>query len=406
MTGAPSGPMPTHTPESAAAEQWDVVVVGGGPAGCTAAWHLASGGRKVLLLERAGYPREKVCGDGLIADTLRSLREMGLQDALQQLAHPVPAVQVYSPSRVHFKLPGEFLTIRRSRFDGFLANAAIARGAALLAAEAAAVSGDANGATVRLRHGGQPLRARLVLLATGADLSLVSDRLPRTAHRPAAVAVRTYIRSSAEFPDMLVSFDRSILPGYAWIFPMGDGEYNVGCGVFYHRRKQPEVNLRTMLDRFWNEFPPARVLRAAGHAPGPLSGARLRCGLRGVAPRISRSIVAAGEMLGTTFPFTGEGIGKAMASGAVCARQIIHALAGDDTALDQIAPLLDAELRPQYRGYEVAERWLSRGWLADLLARRVVRNPRLHQRVTGILNETVNPQAVFSLRGLVPSLLG
>ncbi|HET8650318.1 MAG TPA: NAD(P)/FAD-dependent oxidoreductase [Gemmatimonadales bacterium] len=406
MIAEPKAPAATHTADTAAAERWDVIVVGGGPAGCTAAWHLAGAGHRVLLLERNGYPRDKVCGDGLIADTLRALSDMQLSDSLRQLAHPVPAVQVYSPSRIHFKLPGDFFTIRRSRFDTFLANAAVARGAALLAAEAAAVQDDSDGALVRLRGAEQPLRARLVLLATGADLSLVSDRLPRSAHRPAAVAVRTYIRSSAEFPDMLVSFDRSILPGYAWIFPMGDGEYNVGCGVFYQRRRQPEVNLRKMLDRFWNEFPPAKLLRAAGQAPGPLSGARLRCGLRGVAPRVSRCIVAAGEMLGTTFPFTGEGIGKAMASGAICARQIAAALNGNDAALDAIAPLLDRELRPQYRGYEVAERWLSRGWLADLLARRVTRSPRLHERVTGILNETVNPQAVFSLRGLVPSLLG
>jgi geranylgeranyl reductase family protein len=396
----PAASIPSLPPHDAARERWDVVVIGGGPAGAAAAWHLARQGRRALVVERSRPPRDKVCGDGLIADSLRALDAMELGTAVRRAAHAVDRVRIYSPGRIAFDVPGEFLTLRRRELDTILLRGAVERGAALTVDAAAAVMQDDAGVTVTTA-GGAVLRAPYAVLATGADTSLLGTR----PGRPSAVALRTYVRAPGAGIDALtVSFDRSIIPGYAWIFPMGDDEYNVGCGVFYGEGGvKPAVNLRAMLRTFLRELPAARALGIAD--PQGLEGARLRCGLAGAERVRAGRIVCAGETIGTTFPFTGEGIGKAMETGALAALHLHAALGGDDAALDRLGARIREELAPKYLGYDVAQRWLSHAWLADLLAWRVTRSARLHAKVGGILNETVDPRSVFSLRGLVPALL-
>ena len=137
--------------------------------------------------------------------------------------------------------------------------------------------------TIRLT-GTEPLqvRARFAVLATGADTSLGRKAGLATAPTPSAVAVRCYVRSAFEIDRLMISYDRDIVPGYAWIFPLPDGEYNVGCGVFYRNGMKGDVNLRKMFERFVAGFPEARELMAGATDMTPLKGAPLRCGLMGL----------------------------------------------------------------------------------------------------------------------------
>ncbi|HET9948625.1 MAG TPA: hypothetical protein VFQ22_06870, partial [Longimicrobiales bacterium] len=108
-----------------------------------------------------------------------------------------------------------------------------------------------------------------------------------------------------------------------------------------------------------------------------------------------------------TYPFTGEGIGKAMESGELAAAQLAAWLAGrDPSALDAYAERLESELRPRYHGYELAQRWLARPWLNDLVARRIRRGGWLAEAVRGVVAETVDPARVFSWRGILRSFVG
>ena len=113
-----------------------------------------------------------------------------------------------------------------------------------------------------------------------------------------------------------------------------------------------------------------------------------------------------GEAIGATFPFTGEGIGKAMETGELAAEVASRALGeADFDHLKEFPQRLERELKPKFLGYQLAQDWLSRPWLNDLVARRIRKSRFLQELVQGIVNETVDPREVFSVRGLVRSFV-
>lgn len=415
--------------ESIANKSWDVAIVGAGPAGATAAIRLALSGHSVLLIDKSQFPRDKVCGDGLIADSIRTLKQIGAYAEVVKHAHRVKLTTVFSPSRISFDIPGEFFTIKRYVLDRLIVERALAAGAVFLhttiedlrveSGESVTLttSGfrDERGATTKAATGPSapngpcepgPLSAKVVLLATGANLALsIKAGLTETRH-PSAVALRCYARSPVDLDKLVISYDRSIAPGYGWVFPLGGGEFNIGCGVFYRNGEKPRVNLREVFHAFAGQFPIAKEVITYATGVSSLQGATLRCGLAESGPPDISRVIAIGETIGATFPFTGEGIGKAMETGWLAAEVVDQALiAGDIKLLSSFWPRVELELKPRFLGYEIAENWLSRPWLSDLLARRIVKSKFLQESVAGILNETVDPRSVFSLRGIVRSFL-
>jgi geranylgeranyl reductase family protein len=396
---------PQLAPADVPDRTWDVVVAGAGPAGSTAAAHMARAGLDVLLVDRQPFPRDKVCGDGLIADTIAALERLGALDAVRERARRLRATAIFSPSRHRLDVAGEFLTLKREALDAIIAAHACADGARLLTGNVTRVQPDAVGVRVSVDGCAAPLRARFAVLATGADVRLARPAGDSHAPVPSAIAVRCYIRSTTRIDELVISYDSEIVPGYAWIFPMPDGEYNVGCGVFYRHGVRGEVNLRRMFERFVTTFPDARRLLAGETGRTPLKGAPLRCGLTAPADRLPR-VLAIGESIGTTFPFTGEGIGKAMETGELAAEAMRLAVkTGDPGKLDHFDTFVSRRLAPKYAGYRAAERWLSRPWVADFVARRALRSRFLRDALAGILNETIDPSTVFSLAGMAKALL-
>ena len=387
-------------------QEWAVIVIGAGPAGSMTALHLSRRGHRVLLVDRQAFPREKVCGDALIPDSIAGLKRAGLWESVRAEGFPLDLAVAYSPSRHSMEVPAEYLTIKRERLDHILALSAASAGALLCRGKVASLTKESDCVALTFADDQRPFRTQIAVVATGADVAL-SQSLDLV-ERPAAsaFAMRCYVRSSLELNRLVVAYDRSTLPGYAWIFPMGSGEFNVGCGVVARHVRQG-VNLRDAYERFTHEFPLAKELMAKSDGATPLKGAQLRCGLEGTRPTDGSAVLAVGEAIGSTFPYTGEGIGKAMETGEMAACLVDEALnAGTSDALSRFPRLLESDLKPRYAGYEVAERWFAHPWLNDLITRRASRSDFLRRVLPEIFSERADPRLVFSPWGLAKVLLG
>lgn len=383
---------------------WDAVVVGAGPAGSTAAFHLARRGHHVLLVDRETFPREKVCGDGLLADAAHALRRMGVYEEVCRVGHPIRSLSIFSPSLVEIPLPGDYLTVRRQRLDAILAGRAVEEGARFAHGEACDFRIGSDGCVALwFANSAKLVRARVGILATGARATILKRLRPsrQNPKDPKAVALRCYVRSPARLETMVFSYHRSLLPGYAWIIPMGGSEYNVGCGVFACSNRR--INLAKAFKTFADEFPVARSLLERCQRLSPMQGAQLRCGLRGVQPLLTGNVLAVGEAVGSTYPLTGEGVGKAMETGELAAEAVHRALvSGDLNELQRYSQGVEA-MRERYRAYEVAQRWVSSGWLSDFVARRAHKSPYLRSAVARVLEDAAAPIEIFSLSGILRS---
>jgi geranylgeranyl reductase family protein len=331
----------------------DVVVVGAGPAGSSAAWHLARSGRDVVVLEKATFPREKVCGDGLTPRGVKALRDMGIDPSATAGWVRHRGLRVHGGGQVVevdwprlASWPDHGLIRARRDLDPLLAEHARAAGARLHTGVTVTEpeldeAGRVVGVRAQLGPEKEPVtwRAPLVVSAEGLSGRLAKSLgLLRREDRPLGVAVRRYVRTpKATDPYLDISFDLTAtgpsadsMPGYGWIFGMGDGTANVGFGLLDTRRtgRGPgaggAVDHRAVLRR-WLATLPAEWQLDEQHAATPLRGAGLPMALhRG--PAYTRGLLLTGDAAGAVNPFNGEGISYAMETGALAAETAVAAL--------------------------------------------------------------------------------
>ena len=392
----------------------DALVIGAGPAGSAAAWALARAGYRVALVDREAFPRDKTCGDGLIPDALGALDTMGLRAAIAREAIDARALHVVAPSGESFRLAGTFLCLPRLRLDALLVAAAVDAGATLLPPMSALgpleADGWVRGARFHAAAGESEVSARVTLLATGANATVTRAFGLPTPLKPNAVAGRAYFQvplSVAEqHPQLSIVYERSICPGYGWIFPGPGCRYNLGVGFFSDGRGDTP-SLRDLWVRFTTRFRPAAELLARSEPLTEFRGAPLRIGLHGATLGRPGALVL-GDAAAMTYPATGEGIGKAMESGLLAARLLVDSLRGG-RALESVHHAYDSEFRRQfatrYRAYWTAQAWSSRPWLLNLLASRANRGRFVRRELEALIAETGNPLRLFSVGGLVRAVL-
>ena len=389
----------------------DVLVIGAGPAGSAASLTLARAGIDVVLVDQHAFPRDKVCGDGLIPDAHNALRKLGLLDAVMAQAQASGFVGCIGPRGGRIDVPGALAVLPRKQLDHILCRAAVDSGVRMFAPLRFVAPIEADGVVVgaSLQHGDtrRELHARWVVLATGAvpQALLVSGMSQR--HTPSGVALRGYIKNErmvGRIDKLEVVWHRALTPGYGWIFPCRDGVFNIGVGIFagQGRRSRNESNLRQVFEDFTRVYAPARELMSDGTPLGPMKGAPLRCTLEGA--RYSRpGLLVTGEAAGSTYSFTGEGIGKALETGIHAAEAIVEGRArGDaDAAIRAAYEARLTALKPRFMLYQRANRVNAHPWLADLLIWRARNSPSLLRRMSGVLNETSNPGNLVSVKGIM-----
>jgi geranylgeranyl reductase family protein len=353
---------------------WDVVVIGAGPAGGAAAAALAAGGVQVLLVDRLKFPREKVCGDGLVPESITALKRIGIDEDIRALGFNCPGYTLVSPSGAFVDLKSEVTVLPRRVLDNAIAAKSVENGAAF-------AQGDFKG--VHIQSDGElecivddrRFRSRVLIVAPGADLGALAT-LGIKPTKPEGVAIRQYFRASRG-PNRPYFFLREdFLPGYAWIFPAGDDYYNVGCGRFLTTARKFNSSLVAAYDAFLKEDPVARDLVGSASEKTPIRGASLRCGMRSLEHAQKGRVLLAGEAIGTTISGWGEGVSKAMETGLLAAEVALSALRANDFALlENYRKRLDKEIKPDIDRHTRVTAFFNRAWTANLLVQVVRRIP-------------------------------
>jgi flavin-dependent dehydrogenase len=382
-----------------------IVIAGAGPAGSVAARLFAEAGFTVALCDRRSFPRDKACGDGLIADSQNVFRTLGLDRDIAARARQVDRFRLCSPRGIPIDFDGRFWVLPRRELDAILFDRAIGAGATFhqLIVDGPLVEND----TVKGLAGRDPstgarveLRAALTVLATGANAAVLTRFDPGARPTASGFAIRAYAEpTSPRSPlDHLVATVDRALPGYAWAFPAPRGLVNIGVGVFRGSRlRDADVNLGGYLKTILaGDGALGRIVGPMRAVERPI-GAPLRTGLTGTGPA-RRGLAIIGEASGTTYALTGEGIGKAMDSA-----MRLHAIVAEGRVpLEEAGYSLRNEMRrvhaSRFRTYDLAERWIARPLFADFVAKRANQSPWIRSRLSALLNETLSADKVFSLR--------
>jgi geranylgeranyl reductase family protein len=409
----------------------DVIVVGAGPSGSTAAYYLAQAGLNVLLIEKSRFPREKVCGDGLTPRAVKSLIALGVDvseeagwlrnKGLRVIAGGM-RLELDWPELSSY--PGYGLVRTRASLDEQLARRAQAAGAKLL--EGTTVTGpllDSDGRVTGVhtqaeaeekpkarsksdnaeRTGGatETYRARVVVAADGNSSRLsVAMGLRKRDDRPMGVAVRTYYTSPRHEDDYLESWldlwdgDR-LLPGYGWIFGMGDGTSNVGLGMLNTSDAFGKTDYRELLKR-WLRSMPEEWGYVEENRTEPVRGAALPMGFNRT-PQYHKGLLLAGDAAGMVNPFNGEGIAYAMESGEILARVVAQAVARPTQAetervLRSYPEVLQATYGRYYTLGRVFVELIGRPKLMRYATNRGMHHPQLMRFALKLLANLTDPR--------------
>lgn len=386
-----------------------VLVIGAGPGGAAMGYWLARHGHDVTLVEKKHFPRDKTCGDGLTPRAVKQLEDMGLTDALSK-HHRYDGLRATAHGRQlelqwpsHPIYPQHGYVVRRRDLDMMVAHNARDAGATLLegheAIQPIVERGCVRGAVVRDldRDVTTEMRADYVVIADGANSRFGrSLGTSRTKEWPYGTAIRTYWQSPRHADPWIESAldvkDRNgdSMPGYGWIFPVGDGTINVGVGLLSTFKNFRQVNTSHLLDSYahmiadtWGIDPSSPECRATS-GKIPMGGS--------VFPKQGATHLVIGDAAGSVNPFNGEGIDYAYETARIGADVLHEAIMTNDaTILTRYPTLLDAEYGQYFKVARLFARVIGRPALMRELSRVGIRSHTLMEWVLRIMANLLRP---------------
>jgi geranylgeranyl reductase family protein len=400
----------------------DVIIVGAGPAGAAAAYHLTRSGASVILLDRVTFPRDKVCGDFVGPSAVVELDNLGISrmdeyartniarraalyiDGEELISRPFPEIE---------GMPSHGRVIPRLALDKFIVDAARSAGARMMDGcklTSFAVSCDVVAVEAASSNGHLTLRCRLLIGADGSSSTVA--RLMRGSAPPRRdrfIASRAYF-ANVEGPDdqLDLYFDRGCYPGFYWLFPTGNGEANVGLGMALETWPAHNLTPATMLRRLMRDDAALaarlRNARLCGKVVGwPLMTYNHRI------PIVSDRVMLIGDAASLINPLNGEGIQYALLSARWAAETLAPCLRGDDFSTRALAPFA-ARVEREMR-YDMAlsrlivqlisNRALTPLWIgaSKILAERARKDLKTARIVSGIFAGLLPARDVLKVAG-------
>ncbi len=418
--------------------RYEVVIVGAGPSGACCAYWLAAAGFDVALIEKKRFPRDKTCGDGLTPRAVKQLYDMGLESELKphHLYKGLRAVGFGRTMELDWpKLPGfpdHGIVVSRHDLDYAVANHAEKAGAVLFqeceATEVVRESGITTGVVVKPKDGEQfVLSGKYLVVADGSNSrigrSLGSARIKAW---PQGMAIRSYWESPRHDDPFIEShLDISdetgrVLPGYGWVFPMGDGRINLGVGILTAREELKGLNTTKLLEAFLRKVSASWQIDPEAACVKP-TGGRLPMGLA-VGPRTGPGYVMVGDACGSINPFNGEGISYAYETGRMAAQCLGAAISGGGIAsLSRYDAMVEDAYSAYYRTARAFVRFIGKPEAMKVLAGTGMRSEAIMEIVLKVMANLMQPdhkgpaewactaaekaQVVFDLtKGLVASV--
>jgi len=396
----------------APSESHDVLVIGGGPAGSSTAYWLAEAGHDVAFVERKTFPREKTCGDGLTPRAVKQLDDMGLTHRLADF-HKFTGLRACAHGRTlelewpkHPIYPSHGYVVRRCELDTFVAENAVKSGATMHQGTEAVAPiverGLVTGAIVKDKERGEEreIRAQYVVVADGANSRF--GRSLGTARRrnyPQGMAIRGYFESPLHADPWIESAldvrDRkgNSMPGYGWIFPLGDGQINVGIGLLSTFRDWKSVNTTNIMNEFVATAPEYWGISPETATSVP-TGGRLPMG-GSIHPKVGPTWLVVGDAAGSVNPFNGEGIDYAYETGRMAAGLLDEALhTGDGMAIQRYPALLDAEYGLYFKVARLFAQVIGRPALMKELTRVGMHSRTLMDWVLRIMANLLQPDEI------------
>lgn len=367
-----------------------VLVVGGGPAGSAAAYWLARAGHEVTLVEKKEYPRDKTCGDGLTPRAILQLEDIGFDFDIPEF-HEITGLRSYAgedlmiemPWPDHSRFPNWGGVIRRRDLDQQVARLAEKEGVAILEKTTATPvidGGVLTGVELANGEGSELVHPRVTIIADGS-MNRFGRELGTERRRdyPMGLAARGYWsspRSTDRFLESQLDMrdpTGATMPGYGWVFPLGDGTVNVGVGLLSTFKRWKHVNTTHMLNDYVAQAPDYWELDEESRLGKPQGGKLTMSFSKG--PLVGSNWITIGDAAGAINPWNGEGISYAYETGRIAAEYVGEAVGtGDGGVLRRYPERLDAEYGLYYKMARIFVKLIGRPAVMRTLAHTGLRN--------------------------------